>query len=176
MAENGYACTAGHLFQPHQRHGVRGCSCQLGVRKTYSGYARQNTGSFRLDVLDDSLVSLGLKDGRKNKAFYGVPLGCSCPSHPRKTVSSSRSLRTFSIRFKKQTLIVLSRLFLPLVSRAIIGHLRPGASSNSTDDYANFGFLYGSIPTTPTVFVFSTQYGEQIDVVSCSKTSSGLLS
>ncbi|GAV02851.1 hypothetical protein RvY_13365 [Ramazzottius varieornatus] len=62
-------------------------------------------------------------------------------------------------------LILAKLLFLPLVSRAVIGHLQPGRSSNETEDYANFGFLYGSIPMTPTVFVFSTQYDEQVDIV-----------
>ena len=33
-----------------------------------------------------------------------------------------------------------------------------GGSSNSTDALSNYGFLYGTIPTAPSVFVYATSY------------------
>lgn len=43
-----------------------------------------------------------------------------------------------------------------------------GASANATSDYAMFAFLYGTIPTAPTVFIYSVHYGVAMDMVSAS--------
>jgi len=41
-----------------------------------------------------------------------------------------------------------------------------GSSTNSTADYSMFGFLYGTFPSAPSVFLYSTQYGVGEDLVS----------
>ena len=50
----------------------------------------------------------------------------------------------------------------------------PHESGNITESRSNistFGFLYGTFPTAPTVFVFSNQYNIATDVVSNSRDS-----
>ncbi|OQV19085.1 Integral membrane protein [Hypsibius exemplaris] len=62
-------------------------------------------------------------------------------------------------------LILAKLLYLPLITQAITSQLRPESNFNSTQAYANFAFLYGSIPPAPTVFVFATQYGQEVETV-----------
>lgn len=57
------------------------------------------------------------------------------------------------------------RLILPLVTREVVSLLQPGASANETADYSNYGFLYGTFPTAPGVFVFASQYNVAVDLV-----------
>ena len=54
---------------------------------------------------------------------------------------------------------------LPLITREIVSIIKPGKDANETADYSNFGFLYGTFPTAPGVFVYSTQYNVAQDLV-----------
>ena len=36
-----------------------------------------------------------------------------------------------------------------------------GRTDNETENLSNYGFLYGTIPTAPSVFVYSTQVSKQ---------------
>ena len=57
-------------------------------------------------------------------------------------------------------------LVLPLVTNQLVYALDPGRGNDTlTDTYASFGFLYGSIPTAPTVFLYATHYQESINMV-----------
>ena len=57
---------------------------------------------------------------------------------------------------------------MPLVTREIVTLIKPGVNANETADFSNFGFLYGTFPTAPGVFVYSTHYNVAPDLVSIS--------
>lgn len=62
--------------------------------------------------------------------------------------------------------VLCSRLALPLVTREVVSLIHAGASVNETLDLSTYGFLYGTFPAAPTVFVFATQYNLDVDLVS----------
>ena len=69
-------------------------------------------------------------------------------------------------------LFFFCRIILPLVAYRVLYILLPNGVNNVTatqDDIATFGFLLGTFPTAPTVFVFASQYSLAMEVVSVSK-------
>ena len=64
------------------------------------------------------------------------------------------------------------RIFLPIVMRTTVSWMaRPPNFVNNTivnenHTQASFGFVYGTIPTAPSVVVFASIYGLSEDVVS----------
>ncbi|XP_018330000.1 integral membrane protein GPR155 isoform X2 [Agrilus planipennis] len=62
-------------------------------------------------------------------------------------------------------LIIVKLLFLPIVTREIISSLHAGSNASETLHLSTYGFLYGTFPSAPTVFVFATQYSVDIDLV-----------
>ena len=44
----------------------------------------------------------------------------------------------------------------------VVGWLEPTSSNNS---FSMYGFLYGTIPTAPSVFLYASEYGIAQDVV-----------
>ncbi|XP_013387378.1 integral membrane protein GPR155 isoform X2 [Lingula anatina] len=55
-------------------------------------------------------------------------------------------------------LIVAKLLILPLVTREIVIGLQPSVNRNDTLAYSSYGFLYGTIPTAPSVFLYASTY------------------
>ena len=55
-------------------------------------------------------------------------------------------------------LITMKSLVLPIISREIVYQLDAGRDANETNDLSNYAFLYGTIPTAPSVFVYATNY------------------
>ncbi|XP_055351620.1 integral membrane protein GPR155-like isoform X2 [Paramacrobiotus metropolitanus] len=79
-------------------------------------------------------------------------------------VGKTQNFRGFSLVVP--ALLILAKLLLtPLVTRAVVGQLQPNISDS---EYLNVGFLYGTFPTTPTVFVFATQYSKEIETIGTS--------
>ncbi|XP_065335026.1 lysosomal cholesterol signaling protein [Cloeon dipterum] len=62
-------------------------------------------------------------------------------------------------------LIAVKLLVLPLVAREVVSIIKPGVNETDTLDYSTFGFLYGTFPAAPGVFVFATQYNVDIDLI-----------
>uniref|UniRef100_T1IYY0 DEP domain-containing protein n=1 Tax=Strigamia maritima TaxID=126957 RepID=T1IYY0_STRMM len=62
-------------------------------------------------------------------------------------------------------LIALKILVLPLLIRETVTMIQPGASANETVDFSMFGFLYGTFPSAPGVFVYAVQYNLEVDLV-----------
>lgn len=63
-------------------------------------------------------------------------------------------------------LTVPCRLLLPLVTWLVVGGIeRISNDTNSTSD-AMFGFLYGTFPTAPSVFLYASHYSTATDLVS----------
>ncbi|KAK5638085.1 hypothetical protein RI129_012380 [Pyrocoelia pectoralis] len=62
-------------------------------------------------------------------------------------------------------LIIVKLLVLPLVIREVVSLLHVGTNTSETVDWSTYGFLYGTIPSAPTVFVFASQYNVDIDLI-----------
>ncbi len=50
--------------------------------------------------------------------------------------------------------------------------MNPGQTRNESLDLSNFGFLYGTIPTAPSVFVYAVNYGVIPDMIAATITAS----
>ena len=57
------------------------------------------------------------------------------------------------------------RLLLPLITWQVVGNLEPGDNNNSKS-LSMYGFLYGTFPTAPSVFLYASQFSVAQDVVS----------
>ncbi|XP_077866732.1 lysosomal cholesterol signaling protein-like [Saccoglossus kowalevskii] len=55
-------------------------------------------------------------------------------------------------------LIAAKSIFLPLLTRAIISGMNAGDTANATEALSTFGFIYGTFPTAPTVYVYATLF------------------
>ena len=55
-------------------------------------------------------------------------------------------------------LITYKCLVMPIVAREFVSQLDPGKTANDTLDLSNYAFLYGTIPTAPSVFVYAVNY------------------
>ncbi|XP_046463583.1 integral membrane protein GPR155-like isoform X1 [Daphnia pulex] len=73
-------------------------------------------------------------------------------------------------------LICVKCLVLPIVTREFVAIIDAGADANETVDLSNFGFLYGTFPTAPGVFVYATHFGVDVDLVASAVTAGTFLS
>ncbi|XP_063930387.1 lysosomal cholesterol signaling protein [Zophobas morio] len=62
-------------------------------------------------------------------------------------------------------LIMVKLIVLPLVTREVVSVIHAGYNASETVDLSTYGFLYGTFPSAPTVFVFATQYAIDIDLI-----------
>lgn len=62
-------------------------------------------------------------------------------------------------------LISIKLLVLPLVIRESVVLIKAGINSTDTSDLSTFGFLYGTIPTAPALFIFTLRYSIDIDLI-----------
>jgi predicted permease len=62
-------------------------------------------------------------------------------------------------------LILIKLIVLPLIIRESVIFLSPGSNDNDTSDLSTFGFLYGTIPTAPALFIFTLRYNIDIDLI-----------
>ena len=69
-------------------------------------------------------------------------------------------------------LITMKSLVLPIISREIVYQLEAGKNVNETIDLSNYAFLYGTIPTAPSVFVYASNYNLIPDMVAATLTAS----
>lgn len=90
-------------------------------------------------------------------------------------VANSRSL--LGAKLVVPALLIITKiLVMPLVNRVIM-HLYLDATGTAEKVvYENFAFLYGTIPTAPTVYIFATQFGMETDVVASGMVVSTFLS
>lgn len=73
-------------------------------------------------------------------------------------------------------LIAAKSLFLPLIAREMIQVLHVGKSSNETNSWSLFGFLYGTFPAAPSSAIFAAKYGVDEQMVTSTMVLSTLLS
>ncbi|XP_077290669.1 integral membrane protein GPR155 homolog anchor [Arctopsyche grandis] len=62
-------------------------------------------------------------------------------------------------------LIIVKLLVLPIIMRETVSLLHAGSNASDTKELSTYGFLYGTFPAAPAVFVFATQYSIDIDLV-----------
>ena len=62
-------------------------------------------------------------------------------------------------------LISIKLLVLPLIIRETVVFLNAGENTTDTSDLSTFGFLYGTIPTAPALFIFTLRYNIDIDLI-----------
>lgn len=58
-------------------------------------------------------------------------------------------------------LTLVKVLILPIFIRLLVGVLDPGGG----EDSGNFGYIYGTLPTAPSVFAFATQYNASPELI-----------
>lgn len=72
--------------------------------------------------------------------------------------------------------ILINRLVLPLVIRQTVNITNSGYNFTETTDLSTFGFLYGTFPAAPGVFVIATRYNSDVDLVSFHQSHLNILS
>lgn len=73
-------------------------------------------------------------------------------------------------------LISIKLLVLPLVIRESIIFLNAGENATDTQDLSTYGFLYGTIPTAPALFIFTLRYNIEIDLIASAMVACTFLS
>lgn len=73
-------------------------------------------------------------------------------------------------------LISIKLLVLPLVIRESIVLLNAGDNATETRDLSTYGFLYGTIPTAPALFIFTLRYNLEIDLIASAMVACTFLS
>ncbi|XP_031835558.1 integral membrane protein GPR155 homolog anchor [Nomia melanderi] len=73
-------------------------------------------------------------------------------------------------------LISVKLLVLPLVIRESIILLNAGENATDTEDLSTYGFLYGTIPTAPALFIFTLRYNLEIDLIASAMVACTFLS
>ncbi|XP_060534255.1 lysosomal cholesterol signaling protein [Cylas formicarius] len=73
-------------------------------------------------------------------------------------------------------LIMAKLIVLPVVTREMITLLNAGYNKSETLDLSTYGFFYGTFPSAPGVFVFSTQYGVDVDLIASAMVACTFLS
>lgn len=72
-------------------------------------------------------------------------------------------------------LIVAKALIMPLVTWEVVGALEK-TSDNTTESMSMFGFLYGTFPTAPSVFLYASHYSVGQDIVATGMVAGTFLS
>lgn len=69
-----------------------------------------------------------------------------------------------------------NRLVLPIVTRQTVNLMNAGVNFTDTTDLSTFGFLYGTFPAAPGVFVIASQYNQDVDLIASSMVASTFIS
>ena len=54
---------------------------------------------------------------------------------------------------------------MPIIAREVVNLLNVGANETDTQEWSNFGFLYGTFPSAPGVFVYASKYDLDTDLI-----------
>jgi len=116
------------------------------------------------DIIHNFMQTLGSAFSASALFLLGLRMVRNSSSQSSSTVKTS-----FIVPF---ILITIKSLVLPIISREIVSQLDAGKDVNETIDLSNYAFLYGTIPTAPSVFVYATNYDLIPDVVANTITAS----
>ncbi|KAK6166209.1 hypothetical protein SNE40_022961 [Patella caerulea] len=73
-------------------------------------------------------------------------------------------------------LIATKSILLPLFTWEVIGWLETGQSFNQSESLGMYGFLYGTFPSAPSVFLYASQYGIAQDTIATSMVAGTFIS
>lgn len=73
-------------------------------------------------------------------------------------------------------LILVKLLVLPITIRQTVNVMNAGCNSTETTDLGTFGFLYGTLPAAPGVYVIASQYNMEMDLVAASMVACTFIS
>lgn len=73
-------------------------------------------------------------------------------------------------------LIITKNLLLPILIQKVSAFMLQNSSDDEIQSFSNFGFLYGTIPTAPSAYVFASQFDISVDVITKTIIGSTLLS
>ena len=62
-------------------------------------------------------------------------------------------------------IILCKTVVMPIITREIVSSLNVGRNESETQEWSNFGFLYGTFPTAPGAFVYATKYDLDTDFI-----------
>jgi len=62
-------------------------------------------------------------------------------------------------------LIIAKSIAMPIIAREVVNLLNVGANATDTQEWSNFGFLYGTFPSAPGVFVYASKYDLETDMI-----------
>ena len=62
-------------------------------------------------------------------------------------------------------LIISKTIAMPIIARETVNLLNVGANETDTQEWSNFGFLYGTFPSAPGVFVYASKYDLDTDLI-----------
>ena len=62
-------------------------------------------------------------------------------------------------------LIIAKSVAMPIIAREVVNLLNVGANATDTQEWSNFGFLYGTFPSAPGVFVYASKYDLETDMI-----------
>jgi predicted permease len=108
-----------------------------------------------------------LKNAYSATALFALGLGM---------VGKMEALKNGSKLLGPFILIVTKIILMPLVAREITNLLSAGSNEEETSRLADFAFLYGTFPTTPTVYVLATRYGIASSIIATTMIACTFLS
>ncbi|ESO88023.1 hypothetical protein LOTGIDRAFT_126759 [Lottia gigantea] len=73
-------------------------------------------------------------------------------------------------------LIAAKSILLPLLTWEVIGWLETSQSLNESSSLGMYGFLYGTFPTAPSVFLYASQYNVAQDLIATSMVAGTFVS
>jgi len=62
-------------------------------------------------------------------------------------------------------LIISKSIAMPIIAREVVNLLNVGVNVTDTQEWSNFGFLYGTFPSAPGVFVYASKYDLETDMI-----------
>lgn len=122
----------------------------------------QHPASTRQLIRGLSAIPPRCANGRQGQSNERIGIPTSECAHHCQVVSNAR-IKLFHFF---NMLTFYHRLVLPLVIRQTVNITNSGFNFTETTDLSTFGFLYGTFPAAPGVFVVATRYNTDVDLVS----------
>ena len=80
-------------------------------------------------------------------------------------VGKIERLKEISNLFLPLMLVLAKTVLMPIVGCVTTTLLCPGNDATETAEWANFALIYGTLPTSPTVYVFASKYENAPDMI-----------
>ena len=80
-------------------------------------------------------------------------------------VGKIERLKEISNLYLPLMLVLVKTVLMPIVGFVTTTLLCPGNNATQTAQWADFAFIYGTLPTAPTVYVFASNYEIAPDMI-----------